>query len=178
MLTSGTAAAFYDFSVTLVPYGLSPEQTTSLLAQINADILITEAGSLEIERLQSSSKSTAHVVLVTRGGSQHMDWNGGMPQVTTWDQIVGSKGASKEVPPLDKQTKPQPLSIFCETGNGQYDLVEYTSEVGFPVLYYTAGYVLTDIIEPRFWHSRPLSHHRPRQQAVPVRPSSPHNPSD
>lgn len=162
MLTSCIAAAFYDFSVTLIPYGLTPEQTTSLLAQINADVLITEAGSLEMVWVQSSSKSTADVVLVARGGSKHMDWDGGMPQVTTWDKIDGSNSASKEVPPLDKQAKPRPLSVFCSTGNGQYELVEYTSEVCLPVLYYTTGYVITHIIEPRFWHSRPLSHHRPR----------------
>ena len=58
-----------------------------------------------------------------------MDWDGGMPKVTTWDKIDGSDGASNDVPPLDKQTKPQPLSIFCSTGTDQYELVEYTSEV-------------------------------------------------
>ena len=137
------AAAFYDFSVTLIPYGLSTEQTTSLLAQTNADVLITEAGTLEIEAVQSSSKSTADVVLVARGGSKHMDWDGGMPQVTTWDKIDGSNGASNDVPPLDKQSKPRPLSIFSPSGNNQYELIEYTSEVRSSLLSYPTGHVNT-----------------------------------
>ena len=135
LLTNCTAAAFYDFSVTLIPFGLTPDETGSLLAQANADILVTEAGAQEVDNLP---KSIRDIVPVTKGGSKHMDWDEGMPQgvsATTWDEIAS--GASREVPPLDKETKPRRLSFFSSTGNGKHELVEFTSEVHPHALSYT-----------------------------------------
>jgi len=69
-----------------------------------------------------------------------MDWDEGLSQgvsVSTWDKVA--TGGSKEVLPVDKESKVRPLSIFSAAANGEYELVEFTSEVSLTLyLLYTS----------------------------------------
>lgn len=131
------AASFYGVEVVLVPHGLTPGVLNKLLSMAGPDVLIAEAGSVDIPSTISECPSLKHVIWVSRGGAQHMDFDevpeGGNVQVSTWHSIVEDRKAtiSSEVPPFDKESKDvvRPLSLFWPLEGQHYDLTEYTSEV-------------------------------------------------
>jgi hypothetical protein len=125
------AASFYDFDIILLPTGLTSEQTSSLIAQSSGTILVAEAGVFDFDAAIPAKSSIKDVVLVAKGGSKDIDWEDDKPKgisVTAWHNLV-SNNPSLEVPPLNKETKPRPISIFTDVGNGKYELVEFTSQV-------------------------------------------------
>ena len=68
-----------------------------------------------------------------------MDWDDDSPKgitVTTWDDIAAS-GTNTEVPAVDKETKPRPLGLFCAVASGEFELVEFTSEVSLSYIFST-----------------------------------------
>lgn len=137
LLAGVFAAAFYGLEVILVPHGLTPEVSTKLLSMASPDVLVAEAGSVDIASTLSDCPSLKHVMWVSRGDAQHMDFSevpeGGKVQVSTWHSVVADRKATtlSEAPPFDKDSQevPQPLSMFWARENEQYDLVQYTSEV-------------------------------------------------
>jgi hypothetical protein len=123
------AASFHDFDIVLLPTGLSSEQTTSLIATSNATVLVAEAGVFDFTALPTST--IKHIILLAKGGSKDIEWEDTAPKgitVTAWHNII-SNNPSTEVPLLDKETKPRPISIFTDVGNGKFELVEFTSQV-------------------------------------------------
>ena len=134
-LQSIFAAAFYGTSPTLVPFGLEQPQTTDLLSQASPDALIAEAGTLDLSSLIASCPSLKHVILVSRAGTNNMDWSETSDEiskklkVTTWTDIVKPETASEEVPALDKDSAVGTVSTFWPTPDQKYTLVEYTQKV-------------------------------------------------
>lgn len=135
ILLTRPAAAYYDFSVTLIPPGLAQEDTDSLLKQIDVKVLIAEAGELDLDSALPKCKSLEQVVLVAKPDSQHMDWaSTPVPKgvsVTTWHDLTTSTDATSEVPTYNKDSpKPRPIgTFFMNHSTGKMELVEYTTEV-------------------------------------------------
>ena len=137
LLASVFAASFHGLEAVLVPHGLTPAVLTNLLSMASPDVLIAEAGSIDIPSALSECPSLKHVIWVSRGDAQHMDFSevpeGGQTQVSTWHSIVEDRKAttSSEVPPFDKESKDSapPLSMFWPLEGDKYSLTEYTSEV-------------------------------------------------
>ena len=128
------ATAFYGSSATLIPFGLEQAQLTELIAKASPDVLITEAGTLDIESVARGSSSLKEVLLVTKTGSEHMDWSepggkNGKTKVAVWKDLVVDSSASTEVPASEKDSEVAPLSTFWPTPNGKFEIVEYTSKV-------------------------------------------------
>lgn len=131
------AGSFYGFSTILIPYGLPQDKLNALLSRTSADHVIAEAGTLDLEAMQSANKTLKNIIWVTKTGSQHMEWSEDAPKgftVNSWQGLVkqNQRSTNSEVLPLDKDSKVPPISIFCPAPNGTYDLVKYTSEVSLP----------------------------------------------
>ena len=117
-----------------MPYGLPPDKLNSVLAKTSADHVIAEAGTLELDSLSASASSIKTIIWVTRSTNEHMNWSEGSPDgytVTSWEELVekNHRSANSEVLPFDKDSQVPPVSIFCPTSNGGFDLVKYTSGV-------------------------------------------------
>jgi hypothetical protein len=133
-----TASAFYDFQAVLVPHGLSPEVLISYLQKSEADVLIAEAGALELSSMVENVPSLTHIIWVAKHGNRHMDWNevpegiGGKIEVTTWHDLVEEHKSyiSMELPSSEKGSSINPLITFWPPRTGEVgDIVELTSGV-------------------------------------------------
>lgn len=128
------AAAFYDFSITLIPSGLPQELFDHLLTQIDVQVLVAEAGSLDLDATLPKCKSLKQVILVAKPDNKHMAWDDTpMPagvEIATWHHIVDQSPATSEVPAVEKDaTKPRPIGTFSMNTEGEMELSEFTSEV-------------------------------------------------
>ncbi|RMZ76587.1 hypothetical protein DV737_g4761, partial [Chaetothyriales sp. CBS 132003] len=131
------AAAFYDFSVVLIPPALAEEEVNSLLVQAKADVLVTEAGALNVDGALGASSSIKTVVLVAKGSSGHMNFDEPTSesragkQVVMWNTLTDlakAQGEStRDALPVDNETSVKPLLTFVSNGSG-YKLVEFTSD--------------------------------------------------
>ncbi|KIW79660.1 hypothetical protein Z517_06274 [Fonsecaea pedrosoi CBS 271.37] len=133
LLSSIFAGSFYGFSTILLPYGLPPDKLNSLLSKVSADHLIAEAGTLDLESLSAAAKSIKNIIWVTRAVNKHMEWTEGSPEgfaVSSWQELVqkNQRPSNSEVLPLDKDSQVPPVSVFCPTASGGFDLIKYTSE--------------------------------------------------
>jgi acyl-CoA synthetase (AMP-forming)/AMP-acid ligase II len=134
LLASIFAAAFYDYEVTVIPTGLAQDQTDQLLAQTNPNILIAEAGELDLTTaLPKSGKSLKELILIAKPDSKHMDWaSTPTPKgvsVTTWDDLLSSSSATSDIPTTEKDApKPKALSTFTPTTSGSFQLTTFTSD--------------------------------------------------
>lgn len=101
--------------------------------------------------MQSASKTIKNIIWVTQAGSQHMTWSEeGSPDgftVCSWHDLVekNRRSTNSEVLPLDKDSQVPPVSIFCPTSNGGFDLVKYTSEVNAEPLIFPCTLRNTDL---------------------------------
>jgi hypothetical protein len=133
LLAGVFAGAFYRFEVVLVPHGLEPDVLTKLLSTASPDVLIAEAGSIDT----ASCPTLKHVMWVSRGDAQHMDFGdapeGEEVQSSTWHSVVADRKATTPsgVPPFDKDSQevPPSLSMFWPLQNDQYSLCHFTSQV-------------------------------------------------
>lgn len=105
---------------------------------MKADVLIAEAGALELSSLVESTPSLANVIWVVKAGNRHMDWNevpegiGGKIEVSTWHELVddGKGAVSPDLPPSEKSSTTKPLITFWPSKGGEVgQLVELTSGV-------------------------------------------------
>ena len=153
LLAGVFSASFYGLEAILVPHGLTPGVLTKLLSTASPDVLIAEAGSVDIASTLSDCPSLKHVIWVSRGDAQHMDFSeaseGGKVQVSTWHSLVADRKAttSSEVPPFDKDSQDvvKPLSMFWPLEGNHYSLVQYSSEVraSLPLESYPANHPRT-----------------------------------
>lgn len=81
--------------------------------------------------------------------------------VSAWHNVVSSK-ASQDVPPLDKETKVRPISIFSPLGTGDFEVVEFTSQVRYSLMNLI---LYTNSTEHHFWHCGAQCDADTRQQA-------------
>ena len=116
-----------------MPYGLDQSTLENLLEKAAVDVLVVEAGTVELESAAKSAGGLKQIILVTKGGNMHMDWTdapAGGATVTTFDDMIQKANASKEMPDVEKGSDTPPLSAFVEVGKGDYEQVTYTTEVG------------------------------------------------
>lgn len=135
--STSLAAAFYGFKPVLVPHNLSTESLIAHLRQAQPEVLIAEAGSVELAPVVSACPILSHVVWVVQHGSRHMDWSevpegiGGRVDVAVWHELVEEKKASvtSRLPDSEKDSTVGPLATFWPTDDGKGKMVEYSSEV-------------------------------------------------
>ncbi|EED18037.1 conserved hypothetical protein [Talaromyces stipitatus ATCC 10500] len=130
LLASLFASAFYSFQVVLIPHNLDPKQLGSYLKKNQAELLIAEAGAVDLTVVTVGNKQLKNVIWIAKEGSRHMDWNevpeklAGSVKVAVWHELVQEKKTLKdtEVPGYDpKATTP---SIFAFWPTTQ-EFIEY-----------------------------------------------------
>lgn len=132
------AGAFYGFKTIIIPHNLPTERLSSYLRQAGADLLVAEAGAVDISIQCKENANLRNVVWVSREGGQHVDWSqtpdevAGQVSVADWRQLVQSKKDSvgSELPASDPDLPLHPLTTVWTTGAaGQGTFVEYTQAV-------------------------------------------------
>lgn len=129
-LTTLFSCAFYDLTVTLVPYDQPVEKIISLLHKAKADTVVAAVGSFPFEVISRSYSALEQLIWVVDEGSKHMDWNevpkgtGGAINVSTWSEIIQDQEASagKELPAADKNSEPKKVLALWPSG----ELVHFT----------------------------------------------------
>ncbi|KAK6580904.1 hypothetical protein PZA11_006392 [Diplocarpon coronariae] len=124
------ACAFYDLTVTLLPYDLPIEKIISLLHKSKSDTVIAAAGSFPFDAISKSYPALQQLIWVVDDGSRHMDWSevpkgtGGKVNVSTWSEIISDQepSAGIELPPVDKKSEPKKVLAFWSSG----ELIEFT----------------------------------------------------
>lgn len=135
------AAPFYGFTPILIPQGQSLEKLTELLNRTQANVLVAAAGTIPIKELSKNYSGLKQVVWVVERLSRHMDWNeipegfGGKADVLAWHDIVDQKESDSSEVPADVTGSKQPSIVTVSQSHGSgiddYEIVEFTSEVGF-----------------------------------------------
>lgn len=123
----------------IIPHDISSELVSKFVKQSQAQLLIAEAGALDLTILTKGNKKLNHVIWVAPQGSRHMDWNdvpegiGGDLEVSVWHELVKDKGDSvgSEVPQTDSKSPTSPIvTLWPATSPESGEFVEYTPEVG------------------------------------------------
>ncbi|CAL5871398.1 uncharacterized protein PFLUO_LOCUS5648 [Penicillium psychrofluorescens] len=136
LLAAIFAGAFYDFKTVLVPHNLSPEILSAHLKEAQADVLIAEAGSLDLSVISKANKQLSLALWVAKSGSRHMDWNE-VPkdakkslQVAVWHELVESSKdlAGFEVPSYDPTTKTPTVSTIWPSSKELGVFIEFKPE--------------------------------------------------
>ncbi|KGO78041.1 AMP-dependent synthetase/ligase [Penicillium italicum] len=113
LLAAIFAGAFYGFKTVIVPHNLPAEILSSHLQQAKADVLIAEAGSLDVSLVAKGNNQLSLVLWVAKYGNRHMDWNA-LPEdvkdslkVAVWHELVEEfkELASYDVPEYDPKTE-------------------------------------------------------------------------
>ncbi|KAL2010490.1 hypothetical protein VTN00DRAFT_6297 [Thermoascus crustaceus] len=131
LLAAIFAGAFYGFKTVIVPHNLPAETLSAYLQKAQAEVLIAEAGSVDLSVVTTGNKQLSHVVWVAKQGSRHMDWNevpegiGGSLEVAVWHELVKDKKDSvgSEVPAsAPKSETPSVVTVWPSSG----EFIEYT----------------------------------------------------
>ncbi|EDN02714.1 conserved hypothetical protein [Histoplasma mississippiense (nom. inval.)] len=109
-------------------------QLRSYLAMAGVDLLIAEAGTLELSALLQGAPSLRSTIWVANHGSRHMDWSqvpegiGGDIEVAVWHELVKDKKAlvGTEVPATVSDTPTHPIVAFWATSAEEGQFVEYS----------------------------------------------------
>lgn len=124
------ACAFYDLTVTLIPYNLPNEKISSYLHKSKSDTVVAAVGSFSFDVITKGYPDLRQIIWVVDEGSRHMDWNevpngtGGRVNVSTWSEIVSDQEPTTgtELPAVDKSSTPKKVLAFWPSG----ELVEFT----------------------------------------------------
>ncbi|EKV12131.1 hypothetical protein PDIG_33660 [Penicillium digitatum PHI26] len=123
LLATIFAGAFYGFKTVIVPHNLPTETLSAHLQQAKADVLIAEAGSLDVSLVTKCNKQLSLVLWVAKYGNRHMDWNA-LPDnakdsltVAVWHELVEEfkELASYDVPEYDPKTE-TPANLVSAIG--------------------------------------------------------------
>lgn len=128
------AGAFYNFQVVIIPHNLAPEELGSNLKKAQAQLLVAEAGAVDLTVVTKGNAQLKHVIWVVKEGSRHMDWNevpdgiGGNLDVSVWHETVDEKKqlSDSEVPEYEpKFETPSILALWPSSG----EFIEYKPQV-------------------------------------------------
>ncbi|KAL1957020.1 hypothetical protein VTO42DRAFT_6397 [Malbranchea cinnamomea] len=133
-LVSIFAGAFYGFKTVIIPHNLPSEVLAPYLHDAGADVLIAEAGAVDISLMCKAQAKLRNVIWVSRGGAQHVDWSqhpkviDSNVSVADWHQLIESKNDSvgSELPSSDPSVPVCPLTTLWSTTPGKGTFVEYT----------------------------------------------------
>ncbi|KAK2842947.1 hypothetical protein FQN49_005965, partial [Arthroderma sp. PD_2] len=135
MLATIFASAFYGFQTVIIPHNLPPQTLAGYLQQSKADLLIAEAGAVDVTTLLNFCPALKHGIWVAQEGSRHMDWNqvpegaGSKIEVAVWHELINEKEGSigSEVPEWDVKSPTPSLTTLAPAKDGLGSFVEYTS---------------------------------------------------
>lgn len=107
------------------------------MQKVQADLLIAQAGALNLPTVKQGNTYLGSVIWVAKHGSRHMDWNevpegiGGELKVAVWHEIIQDKKSSigSDVPPSDPKSQTPPLVSLWSTSDDSGELVEYSPSV-------------------------------------------------
>ncbi|KAE8152508.1 hypothetical protein BDV25DRAFT_150991 [Aspergillus avenaceus] len=136
LLATIFAGAFYGFKTILVPHNLDPKDLSALLQKAQADVLIAEAGALDLSLVAKSNGQLSQVIWVAKIGSRHMDWNDvpsdvkGSLDVSVWHEVVEEKKdlTGLDVPSWDASTPTPSVTTVWPSASQGFDFVEYQPE--------------------------------------------------
>ncbi|KAL1970880.1 hypothetical protein VTN77DRAFT_2714 [Rasamsonia byssochlamydoides] len=136
LLAAIFAGAFYNFHVVMFPHNLSPEALSNYLHKSQAQLLIAEAGAVDLAVVTKGNKQLNHVIWVAKQGSRHLDWNevpagiGGELEVSVWHELVKDKKHSveAELPPLDPKSETPSITTLWPSTSGAGEFVDYTPQ--------------------------------------------------
>lgn len=133
------AGAFYGFKVIMIPHNLESDILFGHLEKAQAQVLIAEAGSLDLGAVVNENKRLSHVIYVAKAGNKHMAWDELPPGVRTdlslsvWSDLVEEMRniSGLDVSQWDPKT-PSPALTMLEpsvSAAKQAEFVEYQPEV-------------------------------------------------
>lgn len=118
----------------MIPHNLDPKKLGSYLEKVQAELLIAEAGAVDLTVVTSGNKQLKDVIWVAKEGSRHMDWNevpaklAGSVKVAVWHELVEEKKKLEdtEVPAYDpKSATPSVTALWPNTE----EFIEYKPQV-------------------------------------------------
>lgn len=118
----------------MIPHNLDPKQLGSYLNKVQAELLIAEAGAVDLTVVTSGNKQLKDVIWVAKEGSRHMDWNevpakiAGSVKVAVWHELVEEKKKldDTEVPAYDPKSATPSIIAFWPNSE---EFIEYKPQV-------------------------------------------------
>jgi hypothetical protein len=142
------ASAFYGFETVLIPHNLEPKQLGGYLKKAQAQLLIAEAGAVDLTVITTGNAQLKNVIWVAKEGSRHMDWNevpaeiAGKLKVTVWHELVQAKKVLEdtEIPVYEPKSATPSITALWSSSE---EFIEYKPQVspsnsGFFVIYLRA----------------------------------------
>ncbi|PGH27202.1 hypothetical protein AJ80_01159 [Polytolypa hystricis UAMH7299] len=135
LLTAIFAGAFYGFKIVLIPHGLPSRTLTEHLEQSKAELLIAEAGVVDLEVLLDAP-GLKGIVWVAKAGNRHMEWSqvpegvGGTLEIAEWHELCDEKKGSvaSQLPATDLTVPPPALVTLWATSPNTQTFIEYSAE--------------------------------------------------
>jgi hypothetical protein len=120
-----------------VPHNLPAETLSAHLKQAKADVLIAEAGSLDLSLVTKDNAQLSIVLWVAKYGNRHMDWNEspdnvkGSLKVAVWHELVEEFKdlASYEVPEYDPKTEAPAVNTVWPSSSQSGQFIDFKPEV-------------------------------------------------
>lgn len=124
----------------MIPHNLDPKQLGNYLKKVQAELLIAEAGAVDLTVVTSGNKQLKDVIWVAKEGSRHMDWNevpaklAGSVKVAVWHELVQEKKKLKdtEVPAYEPKSATPSIIAFWPTTE---EFIEYKIQVSLCICY-------------------------------------------
>lgn len=120
----------------IIPHNRAPEELGAYLKKSQAQLLVAEAGAVDLTVVSKGNAQLKHVIWVVKQGSRHMDWSevpdgiGGNLDVSVWHETVNEKKqlSDTEVPASEpKSTTPSILAVWPLSG----EFIEYKPQVSW-----------------------------------------------
>jgi hypothetical protein len=136
LLAAVFAGAFYGFHIYIVPRNIPAEDLSAHLRKAQAEVLIAEAGAVDLPTITKDNEQLKHAIWVAKQGSRHMDWNdvpdgiGGGLEVSVWHELVNDRKdvVGRELPTFDHTTTTTPVTTLWPSSSGIGEFVEYTPQ--------------------------------------------------
>lgn len=126
----------------IVPHNLPAQTLSDYLQKAQAELLIAEAGAVDLSLVTKGNQQLSHVIWVAKQGSRHMEWNqvpegiGGRIEVAVWHELVKDKktSVSSEVPEWEPKSPTPSITTVWPSTSGVGEFVEYEPKVRRPRL--------------------------------------------
>ncbi|KAJ5562450.1 AMP-dependent synthetase/ligase [Penicillium sp. DV-2018c] len=136
LLATIFAGAFYGFKTVIIPHNLPAENLAAHLQHAGADVLIAEAGSLDLPLVTKDIDQLSLVLWVAKYGNRHMDWNevpGDVKsslKVAVWHELIEEHQnvANYEVPEYDPKTSTPSVTTVWPSSSGESQFIEFQPE--------------------------------------------------
>ncbi|KAJ9207227.1 hypothetical protein DTO164E3_501 [Paecilomyces variotii] len=127
------AGAFYGFKTVIIPHNLPSEVLTEYLQKSQAELLIAEAGAVDLSVVTKGNQQLSHVLWVAKQGSRHMEWDqvpegiGGRLEVAVWHELIKDKKGSitSELPEWEPKSPTPSITTVWPTASGVGEFIEY-----------------------------------------------------